>query len=199
MTSQYTDPQLRERLKAEILAGDRGGRPGQWSARKAQLLAREYAKAGGGYTSDKAHESEAARSLDEWTAEEWTTRDGSGHARDGAETARYLPKDAWAQLPPEEAEATDRRKREASRRGQQFVANTPGARAAGTEIRERPDAQPLPGYDDLTVAEVRDRVADRDPPALQYVLDYERAHAGRTTLVTHLVRMLPAAEERAEG
>ena len=37
--AEYTDPALRERLKAEITAGDKGGRPGQWSARKAQLLA----------------------------------------------------------------------------------------------------------------------------------------------------------------
>lgn len=35
--SDYTDPQLRARLKDEIQAGDRGGKPGQWSARKAQL------------------------------------------------------------------------------------------------------------------------------------------------------------------
>ena len=189
----YTDPELRERLKAEIFAGDRGGRPGQWSARKAQLLAREYVEAGGGYTTDKAHESAAARSLDEWTAEEWTTRDGSGLARHGQETARYLPRDAWEQLSPEEAEATDARKRQASRRGQQFVANTPAARAAGAEIRERPDAPPLPGYDGLTVAEVRQRVADLDAPALRRVLAYERAHRGRTTLVAHLVRTVEKA------
>ena len=30
-------------------AGTRGGKAGQWSARKAQLLASEYKKAGGGY------------------------------------------------------------------------------------------------------------------------------------------------------
>jgi hypothetical protein len=57
--SPYTDPELRERLKAEITAGDRGGKPGQWSARKAQLLATEYEKAGGDYTSDKRTETQA--------------------------------------------------------------------------------------------------------------------------------------------
>ena len=47
----YTKPKLRERLFKKILAGTRGGKKGQWSARKAQLLASEYKKAGGGYRS----------------------------------------------------------------------------------------------------------------------------------------------------
>jgi len=46
----YTKPALRKRLFQKIKAGSRGGKPGQWSARKAQLLALEYKKAGGGYT-----------------------------------------------------------------------------------------------------------------------------------------------------
>ena len=41
-TANYTKPALREKLKEKITAGDKGGRPGQWSARKAQLLATEY-------------------------------------------------------------------------------------------------------------------------------------------------------------
>ena len=45
----YTKPGLRKRLFKRILAGSKGGRPGQWSARKAQMLAREYKAAGGGY------------------------------------------------------------------------------------------------------------------------------------------------------
>ena len=47
----YTKPSLRKRLFEKIKAGSRGGNPGQWSARKAQLLALEYKKAGGGYKS----------------------------------------------------------------------------------------------------------------------------------------------------
>jgi len=47
----YTKPELRRRLFNKIKAGSRGGKPGQWSARKAQLLALEYKKAGGGYKS----------------------------------------------------------------------------------------------------------------------------------------------------
>ena len=45
----YTKPALRERLFKKIKAGTRGGKAGQWSARKAQLLAKEYEAAGGGY------------------------------------------------------------------------------------------------------------------------------------------------------
>jgi hypothetical protein len=45
----YTKPTMRKRLFNKIKAGSKGGNPGQWSARKAQLLASEYKKAGGGY------------------------------------------------------------------------------------------------------------------------------------------------------
>lgn len=45
----YTKPGLRKRIFNKIMAGDKGGRSGQWSARKAQMLAREYKAAGGGY------------------------------------------------------------------------------------------------------------------------------------------------------
>ena len=45
----YTKPSMRKRLFEKIKAGGKGGNPGQWSARKAQLLASEYKKAGGGY------------------------------------------------------------------------------------------------------------------------------------------------------
>jgi hypothetical protein len=45
----YTKPTLRKSLFNKIKAGGKGGDPGEWSARKAQMLAREYKKAGGGY------------------------------------------------------------------------------------------------------------------------------------------------------
>lgn len=47
----YTKPAMRKRLFNKIKAGDKGGKPGQWSARKAQMLAKEYKDSGGGYTS----------------------------------------------------------------------------------------------------------------------------------------------------
>jgi len=45
----YTKPTMRKRLFARIKAGSKGGRPGQWSARKAQMLAKQYKAKGGGY------------------------------------------------------------------------------------------------------------------------------------------------------
>ena len=45
----YTQPGMRKRLFESIKAGGKGGAPGQWSARKAQMLAMQYKKAGGGY------------------------------------------------------------------------------------------------------------------------------------------------------
>ena len=45
----YTKPAMRERIFNRIKAGTKGGRAGQWSARKAQMLAKAYKKAGGGY------------------------------------------------------------------------------------------------------------------------------------------------------
>lgn len=46
----YTKPSLRKRIFNRIKAGSKGGRPGQWSARKAQMVAKAYKEAGGGYT-----------------------------------------------------------------------------------------------------------------------------------------------------
>ena len=45
----YTKPTMRKRLFERIKAGSKGGKPGQWSARKAQMLASEYKKKCGGY------------------------------------------------------------------------------------------------------------------------------------------------------
>jgi len=45
----YTKPTMRKTLFERIKAGTKGGDPGEWSARKAQLLATEYKKKGGGY------------------------------------------------------------------------------------------------------------------------------------------------------
>ena len=46
----YTKPAMRKRLFNQIKAGTKGGNAGQWSARKAQMLAKLYKEKGGGYT-----------------------------------------------------------------------------------------------------------------------------------------------------
>lgn len=45
----YTRPKMRKQLFNKIKAGSKGGRAGQWSARKAQMLAKQYKAKGGGY------------------------------------------------------------------------------------------------------------------------------------------------------
>mgnify|MGYP003634314333 FL=1 len=47
----YTKPGMRKRIFKRIMAGSKGGNAGQWSARKAQMLAKAYKAAGGGYKS----------------------------------------------------------------------------------------------------------------------------------------------------
>lgn len=125
--SLYTKPDLRARLKDQIQAGEKGGRAGQWSARKSQLLAHEYEAQGGGYTGKKRGTQQ--KNLEKWTEEKWTTADDKKAIR-GGETARYLPKKAWDKLSPAEKKATDTKKRTASKKGEQFVANTDPAKKA---------------------------------------------------------------------
>ncbi|KAJ4345732.1 uncharacterized protein N0V89_011867 [Didymosphaeria variabile] len=129
---KYTDPELRNEVKEEIQASDKGGAPGQWSARKAQMMASEYKKRGGGYTTDK--KDDKAKHLDNWTKEEWQTKEGSGSAKqeDGTEK-RYLPKKAWEQMSDKEKKETDEKKQEASKEGKQYVANTSKAKSARKE------------------------------------------------------------------
>lgn len=112
----YTNTALRERLKNRILAGTKGGKAGQWSARKAQLLAQAYEKAGGGYSGSKT---KAQKSLSKWTKEEWGTKSGKPSLKTGE---RYLPKMARKSLSASEYAATSRAKREGMKKGQQFVA-----------------------------------------------------------------------------
>ena len=47
-SGNYTKPGLRKKIFESVKAGGKGGRPGQWSARKAQMVAKKYKDAGGG-------------------------------------------------------------------------------------------------------------------------------------------------------
>ena len=113
----YTDTALRERIKKRVMASTKGGKAGQWSARKAQLVAQEYEKAGGGYTGGKT---KAQKSLSKWTGEEWGTKSGKPSTQGPKATGeRYLPKAAREALSPQEYAATTRAKREATKAGKQ--------------------------------------------------------------------------------
>jgi len=115
----YTNPALRERIKNRIMAGSKGGDPGQWSARKAQLLAQEYKKSGGGYSGGKTA---AQKSLSKWTGEKWRTKSGKPSTQGPKATGeRYLPSKAIKALSSAEYAATTKAKREGTKAGKQFV------------------------------------------------------------------------------
>lgn len=127
----YTNPSLRNRIKSQVMAGSQGGKPGQWSARKAQIVAQRYEKAGGGYTGEKT---KAQSNLTKWTKEKWRTSDNKPAARPGG-TTRYLPDKAWNTLSPAQKAATNRKKIAGSKQGKQFIANTKAAKTAGRNAR----------------------------------------------------------------
>jgi Family of unknown function (DUF5872) len=180
---KYTHPELREQIKEEIKQSDKGGRPGQWSARKSQLLTREYEKRGGSYTGDK---DESQKNLERWTEEEWQTQEGEARARDGDETARYLPKKAWEQVSDEEKRKTEEKKREGSRKGEQHVANTERAKKA----RKDSQALPIKNYDDLSVKEIVKGLNGLSDKELEKVREYEKANGNRKTVLEALDRKL---------
>lgn len=129
--TRRTDPALWEAVKAEILAGSKGGKPGEWSARKAQMAVRAYRAAGGGYRGPRDPDNALAR----WTAQDWRTASGRPSLETGE---RYLPAVALAALTPEEYAATTRAKRAGMKAGRQFVAQPAAAKAAGALAR-RPE------------------------------------------------------------
>ena len=114
-TAKRSDPQLWERVKSEVTAGEKGGEKGQWSARKAQLAVSAYKKQGGGYEGRK----DAHNSLHEWTEEKWGTKSGEAS---GKTHERYLPKAARDKLSKAEYDETTAKKRSDTKAGKQYSA-----------------------------------------------------------------------------
>ena len=115
----YTKPNLRATILASVKAGTEGGKAGQWSARKAQIVAQRYKKAGGGYTGPKTSKQ---KSLSKWTAEKWTTKSGKPSTQGPKATGeRYLPSAAIKGLTASEYAATSAAKRRGIKAGKQFV------------------------------------------------------------------------------
>ena len=111
----YTKPGLRDRIKAAVMRNTEGGKSGQWSARKAQLVAQRYEKAGGGYSGGKT---KAQESLSKWTKQKWRTKSGKKSLVTGE---RYLPEKAIKKLSSSEYARTSAAKREGTAKGKQFV------------------------------------------------------------------------------
>ena len=113
-TATRTKPELWEKVKAEVTRGSKGGKQGQWSARKAQLAVALYKKRGGGYRGRKGPENAIVK----WTKEDWRTKSGKPSLETGE---RYLPAKALKSLSSSEYAATTRAKRAGLRRGEQFT------------------------------------------------------------------------------
>lgn len=112
-TATKTKPSLWKRIVARVKAGTKGGKAGQWSARKAQLATQQYKKAGGGYRGKKS----SSNSLSKWTKQKWRTSDG----KPSEGKKRYLPDKAWKSLSKAEKAATNRAKSKGNKEGKQFV------------------------------------------------------------------------------
>ena len=113
--AEKSDPKLWEKVKQKVTRSSKGGKSGQWSARKAQLAVQEYKHKGGGYAGEKA----ADNSLQQWQEEEWGIESGKPSRETGE---RYLPKKAREALTNNEDRRTSEKKRADSGKGHQFSA-----------------------------------------------------------------------------
>ena len=144
-TAKKTDPKLWDAVKTDVTQGDRGGKPGQWSARKAQLAVQDYKKQGGAYEGKK----DADNHLQQWTDENWGTASG---AKSGDTGERYLPKRARDHLTQQEYAETTAKKRADTKKGKQFSRQP--AVIAGKTAHDRS------GSGDLKRADLMQRASD---------------------------------------
>lgn len=113
-TAKKSNPTLWKRIVASVKASSKGGNPGQWSARKAQLAVQRYKSSGGGYSGAKS----SSNSLSKWTKQKWRTKSGKPSSETGE---RYLPEKAIKSLSSSEYASTTRAKRIGRAMGKQFV------------------------------------------------------------------------------
>jgi hypothetical protein len=109
-----TKESLWKSVVSQVKSGSKGGNPGQWSARKAQLAVSIYKKKGGGYKGAKS----SANKLAKWTKQKWRTKSGKPSGETGE---RYLPEKAIKSLTPSEYARTTAAKRSGTKQGKQFV------------------------------------------------------------------------------
>ncbi|KAA0123354.1 hypothetical protein CIW48_12970 [Methylobacterium sp. P1-11] len=163
-TAKKTDPKLWGKVKTQVTKSEKGGKSGQWSARKAQIATAEYKKEGGGYAGKKT----ADNHLQQWTDEEWGTKSGKASGKTGE---RYLPKKARETLTDTEYAASTAKKRADTRKGKQFskqpkaaaekaAAARKASAASGTsettktELMRKARAQNVPGRSRMSKAQL---------------------------------------------
>lgn len=141
-TAEKSDPKLWEKVKEEVEAGDKGGKAGQWSARKAQLAVHEYKEEGGGFKGEKT----ADNHLSQWTKEEWDTKSGAKSEDTGE---RYLPKKAREKMSDADYKKSTAKKRADTAKGEQFSKQPDHAASVTKEAR----------LEGMSVAELRKKAA----------------------------------------
>ena len=159
-TAKKTDPDLWEKVKAELTEGDKGGHPGQWSARKAQMAVQAYKQAGGGYQGGKSEDNH----LVQWGEEDWGTRSGKPSGETGE---RYLPQDARDHLTADEYRRTSAKKRRDTAKGLQHSAQPKdvaektaaarhheGGAATKADLYRRAQEKDVPGRSKMSKAQL---------------------------------------------
>ena len=165
-TAKKTNPKLWETVKAKVTRGAKGGKPGQWSARKAQMAVAEYKEQGGGYEGRKSK----SNHLQQWQDEDWGTKSGR---KSGETGERYLPRKSREALTDSEYKRSSDKKRADTRRGKQ-VSKQPrdvakkasaarksagGSATTKAELMQRARKRNLPGRSRMTKAELERALA----------------------------------------
>ena len=114
-SAKKTNEKMWKSIVASVKSGSAGGRPGQWSARKAQIATKRYKKRGGGYKGAKS----SSNSLSKWSKQKWDYVTKGDEKKPRAKRGRYLPESVRKSLSASERAATNRKKRQASAKGKQ--------------------------------------------------------------------------------
>jgi hypothetical protein len=115
--TKRSNPQLWKKVVDRVKRGSRGGKPGQWSARKAQLAVLIYKNKGGSYSGSKSRNNSLVR----WTRQKWRTISGKPSVVGRNATGeRYLPSAVIKRLGPKKYASTTRLKRRSLRLGKQY-------------------------------------------------------------------------------
>jgi hypothetical protein len=151
--AKKTRKALWDEVKTKVTEAGKGGRPGQWSARKAQLATQEYKARGGTYDGAKSKDNH----LSQWTNADWNTKSGA-KSQDSGE--RYLPKRARKTLTENEYKRTTLKKKADTAKGKQFSAQPKdiAKKTSGARTSDRRDEGRLA---DLTRVELLKRAASR--------------------------------------
>jgi hypothetical protein len=156
MTSaEKSDPKLWEKVKKEVTKSPKGGRPGQWSARKAQMAVQEYKHEGGGFKGKKSGDN----SLVQWEKEEWGTKSGRKSLETGE---RYLPKKAREELTDDEYKRSTAKKRADTRKGEQFSKQPKDVAEKAASVRKPAATRSRSG--EMTKAELMEQARKKDVP-----------------------------------